>query len=73
MWGPRSSVRDLASAAKSLWDFHEIKYRISLQKLPSKREFPDNRLGDSHTLLRGVNKYSFALKTHILSGVDETG
>jgi len=53
MWGPRSSVRDLASAAKSLSNFHEIKYRFSVQKLPSKREFPENRLSDKSHFTEG--------------------
>jgi lipid-A-disaccharide synthase-like uncharacterized protein len=44
-----------------LLDFYEIQYRSSVQKLLSKREFHDNQLSDSHTLLHGINQFLLVL------------
>jgi hypothetical protein len=38
-------------------DFHEIRYKRSLQKRLRNREFRKNRHSESHTLLKGINNF----------------
>jgi hypothetical protein len=53
----RPHIRDLVSVTNRLLDFPEIRDRSSLQKkLFNRREFRENLIIDSYTILKGVNK-----------------